>query len=57
MKFLSKLYKMLVQSSSNVPEYCGLANMEQYVFVLKRSDPKNLQIWTPKFALNQTSDG
>lgn len=34
----------MVQSSSNVPEYCGIVNMEQYVLVLKRRDPENSQI-------------
>ena len=42
-----------MQSSSNVPENCGIVNMEQYRLKSKRYDLKNAQILTPESTLNR----
>ena len=43
-QFLSNRNEILVQSTSDLPKYCSLVDMEQYVLVLRQRDPEKSRI-------------
>ena len=55
-QFLSNRNEISVQSTSDVPECCGLVDMEQYVLVLRQRDPEKPRILITESTKNLSSD-